>query len=407
MKRNSTFLKTFLYTAVFATLLIGVTAYLFSAQITSYYQTQNANHITRSYSRLVNVLKSTDDILATAKRFAEQNQSLVFAIQNKDGSTIFSNISDADDSDEANAQSDLAPGGDLSGRAPGKLPPLNVYSCDEYDVLASYADTAYDYSGLIKRIAAVLFAILAVSLIAAFIYAKQILRLKYKVEREQRLTEARRYFFSAASHELKTPIAAVSVLLEGMLAGVGDYKNHPKYLRECLKLTDSQTGLISEMLEVVNLTDGKITPEPEDINLKTLIDGLVPEYQALAKSGGLRISTDIPDDMTTFADAKMLKRVLSNVILNAVQNTPSGGEVKIYTNSSNFCLINTGAKIPENELPKIFDPFYRVDKARSRKDGRSGLGLTIVQKTLETMDVEFSLANTQDGVLFSMELPKA
>jgi two-component system sensor histidine kinase VanS len=409
MKRNSGFFKIFLYTAIFAFLLIGVTACLFSAQITSYYRTQNANHVTRSYSRLVNALKSTDDIPAAATRFAERNQSLEFTIRSKDGAILFTTSSnpDARGGAEENAQSDLAPGGDLSGRAPGILPPLTVYSCDAYDVLASYADVSYDYSGLIKRVLAVLFAILALSLFAAFIYARQILKLKYEVEREQQLAEAQRYFFSAASHELKTPIAATGALLEGMLAGVGDYKDHAKYLRECLKLTETQSGLVSDMLEIISITDGQITPVPENASLRRLIDSLLPEYQPIAKSGGLRMATDIPDDLIVLADRKMLKRALSNVILNAVQNTQCGGEVKIYTDNLTLCVLNTGAAIPENELPKLFDPFYRVDKARNQKDGRSGLGLAIVKKSLAAMKIKFSLKNTPDGVLFRMDLPQA
>jgi two-component system sensor histidine kinase VanS len=70
-------------------------------------------------------------------------------------------------------------------------------------------------------------------------------------------------------------------------------------------------------------------------------------------------------------------------------------------------VLNTGARIDEALLPKLFDPFYRVDKARSRKSGRNGLGLTIVQKTLKAMDIDFALENTPDGVLFRMDLPKA
>jgi two-component system sensor histidine kinase VanS len=69
--------------------------------------------------------------------------------------------------------------------------------------------------------------------------------------------------------------------------------------------------------------------------------------------------------------------------------------------------MNGGSKIDDDVLHKLFDPFYRVDKARSRKDGRSGLGLTIVQKALEAMEIDYSLENTNEGVLFWMELPEA
>jgi len=97
--------------------------------------------------------------------------------------------------------------------------------------------------------------------------------------------------------------------------------------------------------------------------------------------------------------------------LNAVQNTHGGEKVRILSEPSDdkirLCILNTGARIDSEVLPKLFDPFYRVDKARSRKDGRSGLGLTIVRKTLESMKIDFALENTPDGVLFWMNLPKA
>nr|WP_315990963.1 ATP-binding protein [Desulforamulus aquiferis] len=76
------------------------------------------------------------------------------------------------------------------------------------------------------------------------------------------------------------------------------------------------------------------------------------------------------------------------------------------TDQYRLCVLNAGARIDEAILPKLFDPFYRVEQARSRKNGRSGLGLTIVRKTLEAMNIDFTLKNTSDGVLFWMNLSK-
>jgi two-component system sensor histidine kinase VanS len=94
-----------------------------------------------------------------------------------------------------------------------------------------------------------------------------------------------------------------------------------------------------------------------------------------------------------------------------VQNTPEGGEIRIGTEplaeGYRLCVLNTGARIDPAALSKLFDPFYREDQARSRKSGRSGLGLTLVRKTLEAMNVPFALENTPQGVLFWMDLPKA
>ncbi|MDR1536544.1 MAG: ATP-binding protein [Clostridiales bacterium] len=105
----------------------------------------------------------------------------------------------------------------------------------------------------------------------------------------------------------------------------------------------------------------------------------------------------------------MFKKVLSNILLNAVQNTPAGSELRVWSEpideQCRLFVLNTGVWIDDAVLPKIFDPFYRMDKSRSCKKGRSGLGLTIVKKALETMDARFALENTPEGVLFWMEFP--
>lgn len=380
-------------------LLVGVTAFLFSSQIISYYKLQIANHVKKSYQRIVTGTHDGTDIVESAKRFYEKNQSLPFVIRDKEGNTIF-----------ATPETNLFDNEIDSNTAPGP-PPYTVYHGAEYDILVPGDLLTYDYKGLTKRIIVLVFAVLAISLFAAFIYARHILKFKYEIEREQQLTETQRYFFSAVSHELKTPIAAMSVLLEGMLANVGDYKDHPKYLRECLKLINSQKEMISEILEIVSLSEGKIVPAIEKLSIEQIVTDILQNYHALAETDGLRITTNIPCGVTVLADPQMLKRALSNVVLNAVQNTPSDGEIRIWgemvSDKYRLCVLNTGVKIPDDVLPKLFDPFYRIDKARSRKNGHSGLGLTIVQKTLEAMGIQFALENAPDGVLFWMDLPRS
>ncbi|WP_238797746.1 HAMP domain-containing sensor histidine kinase [Bacillus sp. EKM501B] len=247
-----------------------------------------------------------------------------------------------------------------------------------------------------------------------FMYDKlkdTISRLENEILRVREMEEAQRYFFSAASHELKTPIAATSILLEGMLENVGDYKDHPKYLRECVKMMEAQDDVVSEILEIVNLSDGKISQDPEKLKVRQLVADILPDFQILAEANGQCIVMDIPDGQNCLVDSKMLQKALSNIILNAVQNTPIGGEIRIWSEPAakqyRLCILNTDARIDATVLPKLFDPFYRMDKVRGRKSGRNGLGLTIVRKTLEVMNIEYALENVPDGVLFWMDLPKA
>lgn len=444
MKNRGIFIKVFTYMIISVLLLVGVTAALFSGQFMSFYRMAQTRQIVASYEPLVRRIQRNNysDIAELAQLFYENNQSFEFIITDKDGESIYA-TKNADTTDSFD--------GDFY---------YVVHKDKDFSIIAqSRTGLKEFYRELIIRGAAIFAVMLALCLVCAFIFARQmtkpirhladstgkmanleevlplperkdelgalahdvyfmydklketISRLEDEILRERELEETQRYFFSAASHELKTPIAATSILLEGMLENIGDYKDHPKYLRECIKMMNAQSGIISEILGIVSLSDGKIVPAPEKLDIRHTIADMLTDFQTLSEANGQHIVTDIPDGQTCLADPKMLQKALSNVILNAVQNTPKGGEIRIWSvpgdEKYRLCTQNTGTRIDDAVLPKLFDPFYRVDKTRSRKNGRSGLGLTIVQKTLASMGVDFALENTPDGVLFWMDLPKA
>lgn len=447
MKKNGIFKRIFAYTIIAMLLIVFVTAALFSGQFFTLSRAVEREQILASYQPLVDRVKNSDynDIPAAAQRFRDNNQSFEFSIIDNNGGVIYA-----------------TPSADTSDNFSGDFYYV-VYNDKAlgYSVIAQTRPgiTAF-YNEMVIR-ALVAFAImLALCLVCAYIFARQITnpikqladdtgkmtrledvpqsltkrrdelgdlsrdihamydklketisRLENEILRVREMEEAQRYFFSAASHELKTPIAATSVLLEGMLANVGEYKDHPKYLRECVKLMDAQSKLVSEILETVNLIDGKIIPTPERLKLRNVVASVLPTYQTLAERADQQIHVTIPQEEIVFVDGNMLKKILSNVILNAVQNAPPGAEIRIWSEPAPDCcclyVLNTDTHIDEEIIPKLFDPFYRADKARNRKDNRSGLGLTIVQKTLKAMDADFSLENIAEGVLFWMCLPQA
>lgn len=235
-------------------------------------------------------------------------------------------------------------------------------------------------------------------------------KLEVEITRGKEMEENQRYFFSAASHELKTPIAATSALLEGMIADIGDYKNHPKYLRECLNMMTAQNRTITEILEIVSLSDKRIIPHKENVNLRSIINELLLEYNTLAEKKGQSILVDVPDTAFGYIDKSMFRTVLSNVIMNAIQNSVEQEEIRIWVEQRDTGIIrinvlNTNAIIDEEKKAKLFEPFYRVTKARSRKEERSGLGLTIVKKILDSMNVPFDLVMIDSDVVFWLEVP--
>jgi two-component system sensor histidine kinase VanS len=442
MKKRGIFFKVFTYTTIFLVIIVCVTIALFSQQFMTFYNTAQTQQLYVSYQSLYDSLygKSEDEIIKVAEEFYNYNQSFAFYIRGSAGNVVFS-VPGVDTNDDLTAYSHR----------------IRIAIGSGYTLFAANRTASVaNYNGLIQKSLLAFFSMLAVGILGAFIFARQmtnpikrlandtkkmagledvcampkrndeigdlaydvhsmynklkesISKLEDEIIRVREMEETQRYFFSAASHELKTPIAATSVLLEGMACNVGDYKDHPKYLRECLRLMDFQNKTISEILELVNLNDRKIIPHEEPLNIHEIVTSVLQNYQTLADANRQRITLNIAQDYFCSADKNMLKKVLSNVILNAVQNTPADGEIRIWSeviaDQYRLCVLNTGVYIKKENLSKLFDPFYRVDKARTQKDGRSGLGLTIVRKTLEAMGADFSLVQTDEGILFWVDL---
>jgi two-component system sensor histidine kinase VanS len=445
MKKRGIFLKVFTYTAIFLIMIVCVTVGLFSRQFLSFYNAAQTQQLYTSYQSLHQQLnaKSNEEIIQAAEEFYSYNQSFTFYINDKEGHIVFTTLN-TDSNDDFTA-------GQYRIR-------MNVGA--EYTLHATTKTAMQtNYGSLIQRSLLALACMLTAGIAGAFVFARQmtnpikrlasdtkkmaalenvnpmptrndeigslacdvhamydklketIFNLESEILRVREMEETQRYFFSAASHELKTPIAAVSVLLEGMIENVGDYNDHPKYLRECIKQMDAQNKVISEILDIVNLNDGKILPRPEKLDIALVAESLLPSFKTLADANGQNLDVSIPDGQICNTDLSMLKKVLSNVIMNAVQNTPVGGDIRLWSelrgDKCRLCILNSGVNIDKEIIAKLFDPFYRIDKARSRKTGNSGLGLTIVKRTLEAMNAEFLLTNTDEGILFWMELPKA
>lgn len=235
--------------------------------------------------------------------------------------------------------------------------------------------------------------------------------LKLEIEREKELEENQRYFFSAVSHELKTPITAASCILEGMIANVVKPSEYPEYFKKCLHMMTLQKTLISEILEIIRLDDNKIELKFEAVFLNSVIQTVLSIHQTLADTKVQTIVVSVPDTLICLLDQKLFSRAFSNILINAIQNTPEQGHIRIWCDEQDnqtirLYILNSNAHVDEKSLPKLYEPFYRIDKARSRSQNHSGLGLTIVKKSLDCMEIPFSLENNGDDVVFWMDLTK-
>jgi len=397
LRKFGIFPKVFVYTTLFLGAVIAITVGLFYQQFSAFYQSQQMQQLRVNYQALYEELHDavTDRqlMIEIAQRFSEGNQSFVFRLMDDGQAPIF-----------------------LSHNivlAPEDIGTRMIFTFGGYTLVAENPVPTLGDGGFWVTAVFALGIIMMVALVGAAVFARQmtipikrsIVGLEEEIKRRTEMEEAQRYFFSAASHELKTPVAAARVMMEGMLAEIGDYKNHPKYLGQCINLMDEQSKTIYEILDIVNL-DGHYEPQFESVNIKAIVLEQVEIYRPMADAAKQELVMENDMDVDSRVDTRLLRKVLSNVMLNAIQNAPEGGCIHIYMNDFRLCVLNTG-HVDDESLSRLFDPFYRMDKARSRKSGQTGLGLTIVKKSLDLMDMKFGLENTDSGVLFWMDLMEA
>lgn len=230
-------------------------------------------------------------------------------------------------------------------------------------------------------------------------------KLEEDIRRERKLEQARTDFFSAVSHELKTPVTVIKGQLEGMLLGIGAYKDRDRYLARSLEIACTLETMVQEILTISRLeaAGGELKKEPFDC--VEAVKRYLRETEDLIARKELRIGLELPQTAFIQGNRMLMEKVFSNLIGNAIQYSPPGASIRIsgHMERGEFCFSveNSGVHIPEESIPKLFDAFYRVEQSRSRKTGGSGLGLYVTQRILREHDSECAVYNTPDGVRFS------
>lgn len=233
-------------------------------------------------------------------------------------------------------------------------------------------------------------------------------RLTEDVEKFKTLEEQRRNFFAAVSHELKTPLTILKGQIENMILGCGDYRNHDKYLPEALKASENIECLVNEIIAISKMESMDLRDTLRELSLKQSVSDTVCAVLPLARDKDIRIHQNIGADMVLTVNPNLWNKALSNIIGNAVRHSPKGEEVFISVESSEslnaLVVENTGAFIPEDDIPHLFTPFYRADKSRSKATGGSGLGLYIVKTILDLHGMNYCIKNTERGTAFFLFL---
>jgi len=231
--------------------------------------------------------------------------------------------------------------------------------------------------------------------------------LQKDIEREKEIDRKRIDFFNAVSHELKTPITILKGQLEGMIYKIGSYKDRDKYLSHSLGVVDNMEELVKEILTITRMEDDSFKLNLENINLRALIEACIEEMEGLIESKKIIIVKNMERDLFSKVDYKLIKKVFSNIIKNAIIHSPSNSRVNVNIfedlNRIVFKVENYNVHIPIEEIEEIFNPYYRIEKSRSRSTGGSGLGLYIVKNILELHNISYNLKNTENGVVFECD----
>ncbi len=209
--------------------------------------------------------------------------------------------------------------------------------------------------------------------------------------KQEKLELSRRAFVADVSHELRTPITTVKSYAETLIDSCTDESDfQARFLRVIAAEADRMARLISDLLTLSALDDKHTAYKlPEEIDIRKMVEAVTERMQINAsKKNQQLIYNPINDVPVITGDPDALERVIINIISNAIKYTPNDGEINIYTSKvyTDICIkiTDNGMGIPEENLPHIFDRFYRVDKARARDTGGTGLGLAIAKQTIET-----------------------
>lgn len=228
----------------------------------------------------------------------------------------------------------------------------------------------------------------------------------------KRLENMRKDFVANVSHELKTPITSIRGFAETLLDGAMESESlRNQFLSIILTESERLQALVHDLLELSKLEKDELRLRHEDIFFSELIGGLLPIVEHAAEKKNITFVSNVPNSIHVEGDPDRLKQVLINLLNNAINYTPNGGKVSIdvldFDDSIEIKITDTGIGIPEDYRKRIFERFYRVDRARSRNTGGTGLGLAIVKHIVEahkgSVHVE---SNLNKGSVFKVMIPK-
>lgn len=226
--------------------------------------------------------------------------------------------------------------------------------------------------------------------------------LEQEIKNVSQIEQQKLDFLRSASHELKTPLTRLNIMIENMMFNIGKYKDRDFYLNKCKDEVNQLSEMVQEILDTSNLQAVSLNSSTQEIELKELVLKVVEPYRLLAHSKGIKMVIELNHSFNVHVDVQSVSKALSNIISNAVNYTDAKKVIKIYIDSNTLIIENECTPLPEEDLKQIFKAFYRPDFSRDRNSGGNGLGLYIVSQILSINKLPYSFTPTETGMKFEI-----
>jgi signal transduction histidine kinase len=234
-------------------------------------------------------------------------------------------------------------------------------------------------------------------------------QLQKDIEIKNRIDEMRREFLSNVSHELKTPIALIQGYAEGLRDNIaGDGAGRAYYCDVILDESAKMDKMIQKLLTLMQIESGRDPVTIRRFEITGLIRALIAKNQRIFEREQIRVLFDVAEEVYVWGDEFLIENVLSNYLSNALNHADGDKTIAFEITgdgkTTRISVFNTGQRIPEEELDKIWRSFYKTDKARSREYGGSGIGLAVVSAVMKALGKPYGAENVDGGVVFYIEL---
>lgn len=222
--------------------------------------------------------------------------------------------------------------------------------------------------------------------------------LEYENKRITQLEKEKIAFLRAASHELKTPLAALRIMLENMQLNIGEYNNRDQYLAESVVQVDCLAAMVNNVLRSGSVAEQALRQEKR-LRIDKLITEVVADYTLLAKTRGMTFTVNT-EPTTIRANRDMMRHVISNLVSNAVCHGDAGSVIKITCDRHELAIENACKPLTKQQLQHVFDPFYRINAATKQHANSSGIGLYTVKMLLDAKGLDYEFVPHGQGMRF-------